>query len=493
MFLRVVIGIVPFALALCAVYGTLLGRHDINYYLSRRPPEFVTAATLAGLIGLVLLVVVAWTIARWSFALPLVLFEGVSPRRAIGESAARSRGHRASIAIVLAAWAVTAVTLLYSTRFVVEALGRAVAPRFVGSLPLLLAFISILAVFWAALGLMAGIVNDALLALLLARLYRHAGAPREPQFPRAVGRVWRVRDLSPKFASAGAAIAVLALVGLALLVFHHGRTNQDVVVIAHRGASADAPENTLAAFRLAGEQKADFVELDVQESADGVVLVVHDSDLMKIGGAPQKIWETDAATLRTIDIGSHAGPQFAAERVPTLAEALLACKGKSHVIVELKSYGHDQHLEERVAAIVEAAGMENDCLFMSLDRRMVTRMKQLRPQWHTGLLVAKAFGDLDALPGDFLAVEARMATARFVRQAHRNGQQVYVWTVNDPAWMLAEMARGVDGLITDRPAIARRVVSRRAAASDAQRVLVALLVRLGARTEMLEHEDALRP
>jgi glycerophosphoryl diester phosphodiesterase len=75
-----------------------------------------------------------------------------------------------------------------------------------------------------------------------------------------------------------------------------------------------------------------------------------------------------------------------------------------------------------------------------------------------------------------------LATPRFVRRAHRSGQDVYVWTVNDPAWMLTMMSRGVDGLITDRPQVARSVVATRAEMSDTKRVLVALLVRLGART-----------
>jgi len=124
---------------------------------------------------------------------------------------------------------------------------------------------------------------------------------------------------------------------------------------------------------------------------------------------------------------------------------------------------------------------------------MVQKMKRLRPSWRSGALVAKARGDLTSLGADFLAVEARMATARFVRRAHRAGQDVYVWTVNDPAWMLATMSRGVDGLITDNPELARRVVARRAQMSDAQRLLVALMIRLGSRAEALAAEDALRP
>jgi glycerophosphoryl diester phosphodiesterase len=266
-----------------------------------------------------------------------------------------------------------------------------------------------------------------------------------------------------------------------------------VLVIAHRGASAAAPENTLAAFRLAAEQRADFVELDVQESKDGTVLVIHDSDLMKVGHAAMKIWETDAAQLRTVDIGSHAGPQFSSERVPTLGEVLALCKGRTRVVVELKAYGHNQRLEERVCEVVEAAGMQNNCVFMSLDQGMVRKMKQLRPSWRCGVLVAKALGDLTSLKADFLAVEARMARGPFVRPAHRAGQDVYVWTVNEPAWMLVAMSHGADGLITDKPELARQVVARRAQMSDTQRLLLALLVRLGARTEALEAEDALRP
>jgi glycerophosphoryl diester phosphodiesterase len=214
---------------------------------------------------------------------------------------------------------------------------------------------------------------------------------------------------------------------------------------------------------------------------------------MKLGGGPAKIWEATAAELRSVDIGSYKDPKFSGERVPTLAEALEVCKGKTRVIVELKSYGHDQKLQERVAAIVEAAGMADHCIYMSLDHTMVGRMKRLRPSWRCGILTAKAVGDLASLEADFLAVEARVATGRFVRRVHRADREVYVWTVNDPAWMLAAMSHGVDGLITDVPEVARLVVKRRAALSDGQRLLVSLLVRLGARTESLQAEDALRP
>jgi hypothetical protein len=130
---------------------------------------------------------------------------------------------------------------------------------------------------------------------------------------------------------------------------------------------------------------------------------------------------------------------------------------------------------------------------MSLDHDMTRRLKQLRPSWRVGVLVAKAIGDVTSLGADFLAVEASLATRAFVRRAHRSGQDVYVWTVNDPAWMFASMANGVDGLITDLPDVAREVVERRGRMSDAQRILVALLVAMGAKTESLVAEEAVQP
>ena len=492
---RLLVGLLPFAAAVGVVYWTLLRYHDINFYLSRRPPEFWTAVSIAAVIVAVLAVILLWTIARWTMALPLVLFEGVSPRRALAESSARSAGHRSIAIAALAMWAALASALLAVATWVPDFVGRALAPGFSGSMQTLLGFITGLVLLWAVLGLVTAVVNVSMLSLVLLRLYLRVVDLREPgALPELGADTWGGARRLPRAVRIGVVVvSILATLGAVLVVVNVARRNQQVLVIAHRGASAAAPENTLAAFRLGADLAADFVELDVQESEDGEVVVVHDSDLMKVGGSPLKIWEAPAAALRAVDIGSRKGPQFAGERVPTLAEVFALCKGRVRVVVELKSYGHSQRLEERVVEIVEAAGVANDTIFMSLDHDMIRRLKQLRPSWKVGVLVAKAIGDLTSLGADFLAVEASLATRAFVRRAHRAGQDVYVWTVNDPAWMFASMANGVDGLITDLPDVAREVVERRGGMSDAQRILVALLVAMGAKTESLVAEEAVQP
>jgi glycerophosphoryl diester phosphodiesterase len=477
MVVRILAGVLPFGAIAGLTYGTLLHQRDINYYLADRPPAFWAAAAIVIVMVLALVALLLRTIARWALALPLVVFEDVLPRRALGQAAALAKGHHKVILAALAGWAGLALALGMAAAWIPEALGRALAPLIPESLAALSTFVIALAVLWGALGLAVAIFNVSLFALVVLRLYRQVEPPREPRIPGAATSEPYVahRYRTPLLAGV-TALALLGVVGTAAFAIVGSRRSHPTVVIAHRGASSEAPENTLSAFRIAAEAKTDFVELDVQESADGEVVVVHDLDLMRVAGSPLKIWEAPAATLEAVPIRRD-------ERVPTLAAALAVCKGRCRVLVELKSYGHDERLEERVVEIVEAAGMADDCIFMSLDHDMMRKLKELRPSWRCGILVAKAMGDLTALPTDFLAVESKIATRRFVSRAHRVNKDVYVWTVNEPGAMLEAMSRGVDGLITDKPALARQVVERRAAMNDAQRVLTALLIRLKASPE----------
>jgi glycerophosphoryl diester phosphodiesterase len=491
--LWVLAGLAPFLLAGGLVYFTLLREYDINYYLAQHPPQFWAAAGIIGVLAIGLLWLSARTLARWALAMPLLLFENLNPRQALGESARRSTGSRRLILATLLAWAATAALLVVAAARSVDFVGRIVAPHLTGSLALCLVFVAAWALIGAVLALAVGIFNFSLFSLLISRLYLRIGRPESPAPMLTPYAAKGQRRLSTRVMAGIAAVAALAALGIGLFAFLSNRDPRPTLVIAHRGSSAIAPENTLASFRLAAEQHTDFIELDVQESADGQVLVVHDSDLMKVGGNPAKIWSANAATLRAVDIGSFKDPRYSAERLPTLAEALAVCKGRCRVIVELKSYGHDQQLEHRVATIVEQAGMADACIFMSLDLAMVRKMKALRPSWRVGLLVAKAIGNLTELKVDFLAVEARMASVEFVRRAHRAGQDVYIWTVNDPAWMFTALGRGVDGLITDKPELGREVIEARARMSEPQRILVAQLIRLGASTESLEAQNSLRP
>ena len=141
-------------------------------------------------------------------------------------------------------------------------------------------------------------------------------------------------------------------------------------------------------------------------------------------------------------------------------------------------------LEERVAGIVEACGMESDVVVMSLKPAVVKRMKSLRPDWTVGLLMSVSVGDASTLEADFLAVNARYVSRGFVRRAHRAGKQVFVWTTNDAVSISRMIGRGVDGVITDDPDLARRVIVQRAALSPVERVVLELAELLGVETSI---------
>ena len=216
---------------------------------------------------------------------------------------------------------------------------------------------------------------------------------------------------------------------------------------------------------------------------------MHDSDFMKLSGKDIKVWDATQAQMADIDVGSWFDPTFSNEHVPTLRDVLEMSKGKSNVVIELKYYGHDEQLEQRVVDLVEEMDMVNETAIMSLKYDAIKKVRALRPEWTIGLLSATAIGDLTQLDADFLAVAMGMASSGFVRRAHEEGRKVFVWTVNDPVSMSRMMSLGVDGIITDEPAMARQVLADRAEMSSAERLLLHTALLFGQSFTPKEYRD----
>ncbi|RLE27730.1 MAG: hypothetical protein DRJ65_01895 [Acidobacteria bacterium] len=466
----------PFLTAGGLVYLWLLSEHDINFYLAEWPPIFVFGAGVVVVLVAVMAVLIIRRLLSWAFALPLLLFENLSPSEALTTSAKRTADHTLIVGFTLVVWGAAAALLSAAPLAIVGILGRWTAPKFAGSMTLLVIVMGFFLLLWGLLSLVVTLINQSMFALLIVRLYIALGSPADARLSGKAATeklaTNRRRRISIKWAFAGLVlIGVLAAVAGAVFL-DTVRFEDDVVVIAHRGAAGSAPENTLASIELAVEQGADIIEIDVQESADGEIVVIHDSDLMRVGRRPLRIWEATYEEILEVDVGSWYGTEFSDQRVPTLAQVLELCKGRAMVDIELKDYGHNEHLEERVAEIVERVGMEDDVVLMSLVSNIVSTMKNLRPDWTVGLLTAKAVGDLTTSDADFLAVHVGIAKPRFVRRAHAAGKEVFVWTVNDKLNMHRMMSRGVDGIITDYPALARTVIEERTKLSSAERLML---------------------
>ena len=476
--IRVLVIILPFLAAGVAIAWFLITDYDINYYLSEKPPVFLVAAVVIGLLLLTMFAVLIRKLLAWSLALSLVLFTGVSPARSFVESENLTQGHKRLFLMALGIWALAALllgaVLLGSVRF----LGARMAPLFFDSINWLVLVLGGLVALLSLGNLLISTLTSGTFACLLVVLYEHYGPDIKASdlADSKQGRRWRMT--APRFALlliGGTVVAVL----FGTWLMNDIQTHDDVAVIAHRGAAGKAPENTLASVRQAMKDGADWIEIDVQESIDGEVVVIHDSDFMKLAGMDLKVWDSTLKELREIDVGSWFGPEFSAERVPTLAKVLEETRGQARVLIELKYYGHDQQLEQRVVDIVEEAGMVDDVAIMSLKHSGIKKFHTLRPDWVVGLLSSKAIGNLFDLDVDFLAVNMGMATPGFIRSAQLADKQVFVWTVNDLVSMSRMMSLGVDGIITDEPELARNVLTDRSKLSSIERLLIHTAVLLG--------------
>ncbi|WP_068118524.1 glycerophosphodiester phosphodiesterase [Tropicimonas marinistellae] len=472
--LRIVAIVAPFVLLSLVVVQHRLTEYDINYYLAEHPPEFVQAAVLIGVMMLAMLALLVRSLMGWAVALPLVLFEDVAPRDSFGESARRMAGQRLDLFVTLLVWAGVSL-IAVAVPFAIVSGGAGLAADAIGlNLTRLAAVLFVFAGIWALLNLLVTTLTTGALADLLME---RAGWPGTAGI---TPNVEKERGTLRLALFVGLVVAAVFGIGGGVDLAARRGADGEVDIIAHRGAAGLRPENTMASFALAIEDEATWVELDVQESADGEVIVVHDSDFMKLAGNPLKVWDATSDELAEIDIGSWFGSEYSGERTPTLRQALeLAKDSGSGVLIELKYYGHDEMLEQRVADIVAETGMEDQVEAMSLKYEAVQKMKALRPDWTVGLLAAQSVGRLWELEADFLAVNMAMATPYLVRNAREAGKPLYVWTVNDPLAMSHMLSLGVNGLITDEPALAREVLAQRASLGGAERLVLALGNRLG--------------
>lgn len=482
--LRILFIAVPFLLACLLVVGVLLSEFDINYYLTFRPPDFYKAVAII----IPMLAIMVWILlsqlTAWALALHYVVFGGTSARGAFGKSAKSMAGRKVKVVKDLAVWLLA--------RAIIAAIIAAFFSLFIGvvpvqgdsGLPAVLLLVLVLVALWSLVGLIGSAVSAGALAQLLNAHFDQDADVTEPQGSDQIVRftLWRVLAL--------VAVVVVAgfVSGAALL--DNISTEDDVQVIAHRGAAGSRPENTLASVLKAIEDRADWVEIDVQETADGDIIVVHDSDFMKLAGVDLKVWDSTLADLENIDVGSWFDPAFADQRTPLLRDVLELARDKAKVLIELKYYGQDVALEERVARVVEDSGMEDQIAIMSLKYPAVQKMQQLRPDWRAGVLAASAVGNAAQLDGDFIAVSKGFASSGLISATQAVGKDIYVWTINDPLEMSKMISKGVDGLITDEPELLHKVLNFRAELNTAERLLLWMSQALGLELSTKAYRDA---
>ncbi|MCP4575943.1 MAG: hypothetical protein GY846_06635 [Deltaproteobacteria bacterium] len=478
-FLLCVVVLSPLVLGFGAVYLFFLSAHDINFYVTANPPAWTWALALAGLWTIMWACGAGALLVRWIYLLPLWL-DGVRPfRKALGSSWDMTRG---------VFWRLSGLTglciLFWTLAQVVAAQGLILATRpsinffsenlyglfVVICIYLALTSISTFVIHfigtgWIVCTLMACYGDHSL------SLFDHPPPKVLPEPVKKHSRTSHEKLL--RLFLLGNLVTITAIsIGFSMwLIEERNLPSKPILIIAHRAGAHHGPENTLAALKKAIELGADYAEIDVQRTLDGSVVVAHDQDLMRLALDPRRIRETTYLDLSQVDIGSGFHKDFADQRLARLSDFLSAASGKIRLLIELKYYGTDSLLAEETVKFVAKAHAEKEVEFMSLNLESVRQLKRLAPKIPAGYLLAAGLGDMASSGVQFVAVPAGQATVERMKAARKKGIKIYAWTVNDMDGILDVMEVGIDGVITDDPAMARKAIDDIRKLSGLERLL----------------------
>ena len=433
----------------------LLPRHDVNYYLKLRPPEFIVTALVIAVVAVISGAVAVALLARWRWVVQAVIFEQKQVTEAFKRSAELSEGIRWKLAGSIIGVSLFSLGLGVIASFVgtvTASILLSVLSQGAMSLALAIGLLLLLrTVIGAACTFLSSWVDAGLFTFLYCGRVAEQGGQVSLSEP-GPNFIAPPRWVAPAFSA-----ALLFFAGCGVwFAFKTFSEIQTISIHAHRGVWDKAPENTLAAARAAIAAGADYLETDIQLSKDGVLVVAHDTDFSRLGGVAKKVWELTYEEIRAIPLGRSSAPEFRNEVTPTLDALLTETKGRIKLNLELKYSGDRQPgLAQKVVHAVRDHEMLDQVVIQCLEYEPLLEVRQLAPEVPVGYLLSFNAREPSRLEVDFLSVEQRRLDRRFIRKAHQRGQHVYGWTVNTRQDMERQFDLGVDGIITDRAALAR--------------------------------------
>ena len=235
-----------------------------------------------------------------------------------------------------------------------------------------------------------------------------------------------------------------------------------IMSVAHRGYSTIYPENNIPAFENAIRVGADYIELDVHQTKDGVVVVTHDASIKRIAGVDKNVYDLTFDELESYDVGSWFSPDYKDLRVATLDQVMKLCKDKINVQIELKPTGNEPNFEQNVVDVVKKNDMQEQCLFGSMSADCLKTIKKLDPSLKTLYIMMTAVGNMKQIDfADSFSIEDSFVDEGLIDEIHSLSKTCFVWTLNTEETMNNAVSRGVDGIVSDDPTMVQKVVERK--------------------------------
>ncbi len=223
------------------------------------------------------------------------------------------------------------------------------------------------------------------------------------------------------------------------------------MVVAHRSVYFKEPENSMSAIRSSINHKIQYVEIDVQETKDGKVVLMHDKNLRRLTGFNGTVNELNYSQIENLHLRSHLASGFMNEKIPTLDNVIKTSKDKINLIIEIKPYAKTYKLTENVVNIIEKNGIVNKCMIHSSSYRILLNVRKLNPNISTGYIATSRRRDFSSMDVNFFSIEQNLLTTKLIKDIHKSHRKIYAWTVDSPYSMRNVISFDVDGIITDYP------------------------------------------
>ncbi len=455
----------PMVLLVAWSFQQLLADYDIYYVLTAYPSEFWQFLAILAFASVGVVAVNGSLYLRWVLALPAMLIEDLKPIAALKRSAELTFGARRKIAMTVLTIAGAVAMIPFAVSLFFDALGWGIFQVLPEQHVVVLTVLAALLFGYALLNLIAGFFGVSVNSLLILKLYH-----RRCQRKRGVTIDNEPRHVGYFAIGIEAVLVIFAVVqvAIALQVF---APRDEVMNIAHRGNSWNAPENTLVAIERAINEGANYIEVDVRHTADGSLILLHDRDLLRIAGDSRAIWDVHSRELENIDAGGWFASDFRGERIPTLAQAVELVRGRAGLYIEIKGAPQMPELVAKTLAELEALDFLEESVIASLSAHDLLQAQEIHPDIRTSLLVHTSVGRVEGQPFTALALRDALVTPSRLSSVRRYGHELHVWTLNDAASMARMVDLGVDGIITDRPDVLAAVLAERAEMNALERWL----------------------
>ena len=473
--------LIPLFIGLGIIYLVWLAEFDINYYILTPPPEWYSALTWGSIWGGAWFLFAVFVAACALPALPAYL----DGKKTLFEALREVWEAPMSKTLQLIKAVVMAVLFWVALRLLVDALLIYIffiitdwAHSAFDSLRLIVFITGNYLFLSLGIGAVISFFGFSMISVIITKFYYSYSRPTLEQ---EIPGLWRLTKKTmgilawwTKPARAISLILIIVMGGLTVSYFIVDTTidERQVLNIAHRANALGAPENSIAALENSITVGADMAEIDVQMTADGTVVVLHDADLMRVAGDPRRIRDVTYDDISDLLLITDQDLPEDKIGIPTLQQYLSGSRDQIKLLIELKYYGFYPELAEETIRVVRENQMEDQVLFMSLSMAAVQQVKEIAPYVAMGYTSAAAAGDLGRLPVDFLAIFHQNITPQLISDYSERGRPIYAWTVNRAEEMIGAIERGADGLITDEPVLAGAIIEEMNQLSRAERLLL---------------------